>query len=207
MKSHLALLVENLSPRPEWRPIWPYFIQRITQNLSNAKFVAKVLPPSWPFKNTPILILEKSLINVRSVKRDLPAVATCTCIVSKITMFEKTLQKVAFNITSEASYVYISLKMPKLVRFDEFLKSWNFRSNSVTRQVNFNWIKIGGKWQNWKTEMRHFWLFLNTVLRFPIKIMNDTAACFTVLEFSDHTEWVYLSYKTVRLRPWDKSGF
>ena len=35
-----------------------------------------------------------------------------------------------------------SLKMPKMVNFDEFLKTWNLLSNSVTRQVNFNWTKI-----------------------------------------------------------------
>ena len=38
-----------------------------------------------------------------------------------------------------------SLKMPKIVHFGEFLKIWSLRSNSVTRQVNFNRSKIGGK--------------------------------------------------------------
>ena len=42
------------------------------------------------------------------------------------------------------------LKMPKMVHFDEFLKSWSFRSNSVTRQVSFYRTKIGGKCQNSK---------------------------------------------------------
>ena len=58
----------------------------------------------------------------------------------------KITEKVAFNITSEASYVYISLKMPKMVHFGEFLKTWNLRSNSVTRKVNFNRTKIGEKY-------------------------------------------------------------
>ena len=40
------------------------------------------------------------------------------------------------------------LKMPKKVDIDEFLKNWSLRSNSVTRQVNFNRTKIGGKYQN-----------------------------------------------------------
>ena len=31
-----------------------------------------------------------------------------------------------------------SLKMPKMVNFGEFLKTWSLRSNSVTRYVNFN---------------------------------------------------------------------
>ena len=39
-------------------------------------------------------------------------------------------------------------KMPKLVHFGEFLKSWGLRSNSVTRQVSFDRTKFGGKCQN-----------------------------------------------------------
>ena len=38
-----------------------------------------------------------------------------------------------------------SLKMPKMVNFGEFLKTWSLRSNSVTRQD-----------KNWKIQMRHF---------------------------------------------------
>ena len=38
--------------------------------------------------------------------------------------------------------------MPKIVNFDEFLKTWNLWSNSVTRQVRFNRTKIGKKCQN-----------------------------------------------------------
>ena len=48
------------------------------------------------------------------------------------------------------------LKMPKMVHFGEFLKTWSLRSNSVTRQVSFNRTKIGGKCQNSKIQMRHF---------------------------------------------------
>ena len=40
-------------------------------------------------------------------------------------------------------------KMPKMVNFGKYLKTLG--SNSVTRQVDFNWIKIGGKCHNWKT--------------------------------------------------------
>ena len=40
------------------------------------------------------------------------------------------------------------LKMPKMIHFGEFLKTWSLRSNSVTRQVSFNRTKIGGKCQN-----------------------------------------------------------
>ena len=47
------------------------------------------------------------------------------------------------------------LKITEKVSFDEFLKS--LASNSVTRQVSFNWPKIGGKCQS-KIQMRHFWV-------------------------------------------------
>ena len=35
-----------------------------------------------------------------------------------------------------------------MVHFGEFLKTWSLRSNSVTRKVNFNRTKIGGKCQD-----------------------------------------------------------
>ena len=50
-----------------------------------------------------------------------------------------------------------------MVHFGEFLKTWILLSNSVTRQVSFNWTKIGGKCQNTKIQMRHFRWFSNTV--------------------------------------------
>ena len=56
-----------------------------------------------------------------------------------------------------------SLKMPKMVHFGQFLKTWSLLSNSVTRQVSFNRTKIGGKCQNSKIQMRHFGWFSNTV--------------------------------------------
>ena len=49
-----------------------------------------------------------------------------------------------------------SLKMPKMVHFGVFLKTWSLRSNSVTRQVSFNRTKIGGRCQNSQIQMRHF---------------------------------------------------
>ena len=56
-----------------------------------------------------------------------------------------------------------SLKMPKMVNFGEFLKTWILRSNSVTRQVILNSTKISGKCQNQKIQMRHFVEFSNNV--------------------------------------------
>ena len=80
----------------------------------------------------------------------------------------KITEKVAFNIASEASYVYMLRgqkfkKMPKMVNFDEFLKSEGCGQNSVTRQVTFNRTKTGRKCQNFKFQMRHFDLFSNIV--------------------------------------------
>ena len=54
--------------------------------------------------------------------------------------------------------------MPKIVNSINFLKNGSFWSNSVTRQVNFNRTKIGGKCQNWKIKMRHFGWFSNPVM-------------------------------------------
>ena len=57
-----------------------------------------------------------------------------------------------------------------MVHFGEFLKTWSLRSNSVTRQVNSNRTKIGGKCQNSKIQMRHFEYFSNNV--YNIKILS-----------------------------------
>ena len=68
----------------------------------------------------------------------------------------KITEKVSFNIASEASYIY------NLTTGDDFdwtkvhykwqkwsiWATWSLRSNSVTRQVNFNRTKIGRKCQN-----------------------------------------------------------
>ena len=52
----------------------------------------------------------------------------------------------SFNIASEASYVHILTKVNS--QFGEILKTWSLQSNSVTRYVNYNRTKIGGKCQN-----------------------------------------------------------
>ena len=64
-----------------------------------------------------------------------------------------------------------------MFHFGEFLKTWSLRSNSVTRQVSFNRSKIGGKCQNWKIQMRDFWVIFKhcgpraflTRIAFPMK--------------------------------------
>ena len=74
--------------------------------------------------------------------------------------FSKVQNKRTFTIQStlrakRATYTFrvdkSSLKMPKMVHFGEFLKTWRLWSNSVTRHVTFNRTKIGGKCQNTKT--------------------------------------------------------
>ena len=72
--------------------------------------------------------------------------------------------------------------MPKMVHFGEFLKTWSLRSNSVTRQVSFNKTKVGGKCQNWKTQMWHFGWFSNTVHVYLI----DFSAISKVLSLSQN---------------------
>ena len=46
-----------------------------------------------------------------------------------------------------------------MVNFDWFLETCSLQANRVTRLVTFNRTKIGGKCQNWKTQMRHIGLF------------------------------------------------
>ena len=48
--------------------------------------------------------------------------------------------------------------MPKMVHFGEFLKTWNLRSNSVTRQVNFNKTKIVENAKIQKNSNETFWV-------------------------------------------------
>ena len=62
------------------------------------------------------------------------------CIIYTLTQCLKIAKKVSF----------------KIVNFANFLKTWNLRSNSVNRHVNFNWTKIEWKCRNWKFQKRHF---------------------------------------------------
>ena len=97
------------------------------------------------------------------------AVEFCKVILNSIqAQCLKISEKVAFNIASEASYVYILngqklIKNAKNGQFWRILKIWNLRSNSVTRKVNFNRKKIGEKMATLK--MRHFQWFLNKLFR------------------------------------------
>ena len=47
-------------------------------------------------------------------------------------------------------------KFIKNAKNGHFLKTYSLWSNIITIQVSFNLTKIGGKCQNWKTQMRHF---------------------------------------------------
>ena len=70
----------------------------------------------------------------------------------EVTHCLKMIEKVAFIIASEASYVYILsgqkfIKKAKIGQFGVFLKNCSLRSNSVTRYVNFNRTKIDEKFK------------------------------------------------------------
>ena len=71
----------------------------------------------------------------------------------------KFVQKVAFNIASEASYVYIlsGQKLIKNAKNDPFWRVFCLQSNSVTRQVTLKRTKIGRKCQNWKIKNATFY--------------------------------------------------
>ena len=79
------------------------------------------------------------------------------------TVFENH-KKVSFNSTLRAKRATFtiwvdksSLKMPKMVNFGDFLRTWSLQSNSVTRQVTFKRTKIGRKCQNWKIKNATFY--------------------------------------------------
>ena len=65
----------------------------------------------------------------------------------KLTVFENHRKSLIQNCErSELRFLFEWTKFIKKVKngqFGEFLKIWSLRSNSVTRQVNFNWTKIG----------------------------------------------------------------
>ena len=58
----------------------------------------------------------------------------------RVTPCVKIDRKVAFNIASEASYVYIlnGQKFIKNDQFDKLFRTKSLRSNSATRQVTFD---------------------------------------------------------------------
>ena len=65
----------------------------------------------------------------------------------------------------------VNLKMPKMVHFDELLKTWSLQSNSVTRQVIFNRTKIGGNHKIRKFKWDIFWWFSNNERYWANKII------------------------------------
>ena len=71
-------------------------------------------------------------------------------------------------------------KMPKIVNFGEFLKTWSLRSKSVTRQVSFNRTKIGGKCQNSKLQNATFWVIFKQCVFLGIAFIASP------LRLSDH---------------------
>ena len=79
----------------------------------------------------------------------------------------KIAQKVAFNIASEASYVYI-LSGQKLIKN---AKKWSiltsfWKPKACGQTVLPERTKIGGTCQSPKIQMRHFDIFSNSILGF-----------------------------------------
>ena len=78
----------------------------------------------------------------------------------KATQRLKITEKVAFNIASEESYVYILSctklfkKLTKMVHFGEFLQTLSLRSNSVIPERSF--LKGQKLVKNAKIQRRHF---------------------------------------------------
>ena len=64
-------------------------------------------------------------------------------------------------------------KMPKMVT-----RSWSLRSNSVTRQVNFNRTKIGGKCQNSNVT---FWVIFKQCVHLCVKCICILSLTYTCL--------------------------
>ena len=78
-----------------------------------------------------------------------------------------------------------------------FLKTWNLRSNSVTKQVTFNRTKIAGKCQNSKNQKRHFESFSNTVHQFVSLSLFDILQ--TLLNFEKDSNGIWSGAKTCQL--------
>ena len=71
------------------------------------------------------------------------------------TFFQKSLTNffLTVQLATFTFYIYITFCGQKFIEKWSisrgfFLNNWSLRSNSVTRQVNFNRTKIGGKYQN-----------------------------------------------------------
>ena len=56
-------------------------------------------------------------------------------------ILEELVERILLTLWVDKSW----LKRPKMVNFDEFTKTWNFRSNSVTR-----WVNLIGQKKGWK---------------------------------------------------------
>ena len=92
----------------------------------------------------------------------------------------KITEKVAFNIASEASYVYFFsgqkfVKNTKNRQFGEFYKTLSFWSNSVARQVNFDRTKNWWKRPKFKCDISSNFQGLKTFcifLRFHVLVFE-----------------------------------
>ena len=85
--------------------------------------------------------VEERLATIRGNPRSIPARSKKYCFIEStlISLGNSQLQVITFKQP---------VLLAKMVQFGEVLKNLSLRSNIVTRKVNFNRTKIGGKCQN-----------------------------------------------------------
>ena len=78
--------------------------------------------------------------------------------------------------------------MPKMINFGEFLNSWRFRSNSVTRQVSFNRTNLV---ENAKNSNATFWVIFKQCVSQQAR--NRLKVIFRSLEmFASEASYIYI---------------
>ena len=111
-------------------------------------------------------VLFSGFFFVRATKRLVPSVnrlKTSRTPKKDITVFENHRKSLIQHCELLLHFEWTKvIKNAKNSQFDKS-KTCYLRSNSVTRQITFNRTKIGEKCQNWKIQMRHLWMFSNTV--------------------------------------------
>ena len=132
--------------------------EKETQKIAKNEIFSSLFQTLWQkVRKSP-----KSLKNRQTDRQ----VSVQNCIKSKIAPFSPQLsiikhsvwksQKMSHKTLRAKRATFTFIKNAKNGQFWRFLIIWSFWSNSVTRQVNFNRPKIGGKCQNLKIQMRQF---------------------------------------------------
>ena len=85
-----------------------------------------------------------------------------------------------------------------MVHFGEFLTTWSLRSDSVTRQVNFNRTKIGEKCQNAKNLNATFWVIFKQCEVETFKLNWFFSIQWNCLDVC-HLRWVTMEFQFVKI--------